>query len=71
MLELIREHESLFSKIPPSVCARLPGGLQATQRALTTPHLHPLPCLRQLSLPVIAEPPKETGQSASDAQNAR
>ncbi|KAM7397630.1 hypothetical protein PAMA_005778 [Pampus argenteus] len=55
MLELIREHESLFSKIPPSISTRPPGGPHASPSALRHPHLHPSPCLRQLSLPLIAE----------------
>ncbi|XP_008289090.1 rho GTPase-activating protein 24-like [Stegastes partitus] len=70
MLELIREHESLFAKIPPSVYARPPGGSHASPGALKQPHLHPLPCLRQLSLPLIAERSREPGQAAADSENA-
>ncbi|XP_035804611.1 rho GTPase-activating protein 24-like [Amphiprion ocellaris] len=69
MLELIREHKSLFSKIPPSVFARPPGGPHASPAALKQPHLHPLPCLRQLSLPLIAERSGERGQAAADSEN--
>ncbi|XP_051793717.1 rho GTPase-activating protein 24-like [Acanthochromis polyacanthus] len=66
MLELIREHESLFAKIPPSVFVCPPGGPHASPAALKQPHLHPLPCLRQLSLPLIAERSGEPEQ-----ENAR
>ncbi|XP_070700378.1 rho GTPase-activating protein 24-like [Pempheris klunzingeri] len=72
MLEMIREHESLFAKVPPSMFARPPGGSRASPGALRQPHLHPPPCLRQLSLPLIAERSREAGQSsaaAADAQN--
>ncbi|XP_076606041.1 rho GTPase-activating protein 22-like [Chaetodon auriga] len=68
MLELIREHESLFVKVPPSISARPPGGSRASPSALRQPHLHPSPCLRQLSLPLIAERSREPGQPAADAQ---
>ena len=71
MLELIREHETLFAKIPPSIAARPPGGARASPSALRQPHLHPSPCLRQLSLPLIAERCREPGQSTSDPQNPR
>lgn len=71
MLELIREHESLFAKVPPSMFARPPGGSRASPSALRQPHLHPTPCLRQLSLPLIAERSREPGQPAADAQNPR
>ncbi|KAI3374017.1 hypothetical protein L3Q82_022573, partial [Scortum barcoo] len=64
MLELIREHESLFAKVSPPISAR---PLRASPSALRQPHLHPSPCLRQLSLPLITEP----GQSATDVQNSR
>ncbi|KAM9348760.1 rho GTPase-activating protein 24-like [Symphorus nematophorus] len=63
MLELIREHESLFAKVPPSISAHQPGGSRASPSALRQPHLHQSPCLRQLSLPLIA------GQPTADAQN--
>nr|XP_046266822.1 rho GTPase-activating protein 22-like [Scatophagus argus] len=69
MLELIREHESLFAKIPPSISVCPPGGSHASPIALRQPHLHPSPCLRQLSMPLIAEHFREPGQPASDAQN--
>ncbi|XP_053188155.1 rho GTPase-activating protein 22-like [Scomber japonicus] len=65
MLQLIREHESLFSKIPPSISARPLGGSHASPIALRQPHLHPTPCLRQLSLPLITEP----GQIAAEGHN--
>ncbi|XP_050934705.1 rho GTPase-activating protein 24-like [Lates calcarifer] len=69
MLELIREHESLFSKVSPPVSSRPPGGLHASPSALRQPHLHPPPCLRQLSMPLIVERSREPGQLATDAQN--
>ncbi|XP_044077493.1 rho GTPase-activating protein 24-like isoform X2 [Siniperca chuatsi] len=69
MLELIREHESLFAKVPPSMLARPPGGSRASPNALRQPHLHPSPCLRQLSLPLIAERSREPGQAAADTPN--
>ncbi|XP_044226312.1 rho GTPase-activating protein 22-like [Thunnus albacares] len=69
MLELIREHESLFSKIPPSISARPPGGSHASPSALRQAHLHPSPCLRQLSLPLITERSQEPGQPAADGHN--
>ncbi|KAM8835427.1 LOW QUALITY PROTEIN: rho GTPase-activating protein 24-like [Synchiropus picturatus] len=52
MLELIREHELLFSKSPPTASACLAGEQCSSPGA---PHLHPAPCLRQLSLPLITE----------------
>ncbi|XP_033969956.1 rho GTPase-activating protein 24 [Trematomus bernacchii] len=70
MLELIREHESLFAKIPSLVSARPPGGSHASPSALRQPHLHPTPCLRQLSMPLIVERSREPGQSAADPQNS-
>ncbi|XP_038565629.1 rho GTPase-activating protein 24-like, partial [Micropterus salmoides] len=69
MLELIREHESLFAKLPPSISARPPGGSRASPSALRQPHLHPSPCLRQLSLPLITERSREPGQATTDAPN--
>ncbi|GLD46355.1 rho GTPase-activating protein 24-like isoform X1 [Lates japonicus] len=69
MLELIREHESLFSKVSPPVSSRPPGGLHSSPSALRQPHLHPPPCLRQLSMPLIVERSREPGQLATDAQN--
>ncbi|KAM4547344.1 rho GTPase-activating protein 24-like [Fundulus diaphanus] len=68
MLELIREHESLFAKLPPSVCAHPSGSSHAA--ALKQPHLQPLPCLRQLSLPLIADRPGESGQPAAHADHS-
>ncbi|XP_071362155.1 rho GTPase-activating protein 24-like isoform X2 [Trachinotus anak] len=69
MLELIREHESLFAKVAPPISARPPGGPHASPSALRQPHLHPSPCLRQLSMPLIAERSRELGQPTADAQN--
>ncbi|XP_034539532.1 rho GTPase-activating protein 22-like [Notolabrus celidotus] len=69
MLELIREHEPLFARVPPSISARPPSGLRASPSPLRQPHLHPSPCHRQLSLPLITERSKEAGQLAADAQN--
>nr|XP_033495890.1 rho GTPase-activating protein 24-like [Epinephelus lanceolatus] len=69
MLELIREHESLFAKVPPPISARPLGGPHASPSALRQPHLHPSPCLRQLSMPLIVERSREAGQPAADEQN--
>ncbi|CAJ1063307.1 rho GTPase-activating protein 22-like [Xyrichtys novacula] len=69
MLELIREQESLFARAPPSISARPPLGLRASPGALRQPHLHPVPCHRQLSLPLITERSRETGQPAAEAQD--
>ncbi|KAM6984049.1 rho GTPase-activating protein 24-like [Tautogolabrus adspersus] len=69
MLELIREHESLFARAPQSISARPPVGSRASPGALRQPHLHPSPCHRQLSLPLITERSREAGQQAADAQN--
>ncbi|XP_040006943.1 rho GTPase-activating protein 22-like [Xiphias gladius] len=69
MLELIREHESLFAKVAPPISTRPLGGSHASPSALGQPHLHPSPCLRQLSMPLIAECSREPGQSATDGQN--
>ncbi|XP_062263103.1 rho GTPase-activating protein 22-like [Platichthys flesus] len=57
MLELIREHESLFAKVSPPLSSYPPEGLHASPGALRHPRL------RQLSMPLIA------GQSTTDAQN--
>ncbi|XP_034462540.1 rho GTPase-activating protein 24-like isoform X2 [Hippoglossus hippoglossus] len=57
MLELIREHESLFAKVSPPLSSYTPEGSHASPSALRHPRL------RQLSMPLIA------GQSTSDAQN--
>uniref|UniRef100_UPI0037E7BE5F rho GTPase-activating protein 22-like n=1 Tax=Semicossyphus pulcher TaxID=241346 RepID=UPI0037E7BE5F len=69
MLELIREHESLFARVPPSISGRPHGGSRASPSALRQPHLHPSPCLRQMSLPLIAEGSREAGQPCIDTQN--
>ncbi|XP_042354618.1 rho GTPase-activating protein 24-like [Plectropomus leopardus] len=69
MLELIREHESLFAKVPPPFSARPPGGTHASPIALRQPHLHPSPCLRQLSMPLIVERSREGGHPAADKQS--
>lgn len=64
MLELIREHESLFAKAPPHSSTRLPGSLQAPPSR--APHLQPSSCSRQLSLPLISEssrPPESPQES--------
>lgn len=66
MSELIREHESLFAKVSPPVYTRP----HASPSPLRQPHLHPLPCLRQLSLPLIAEQSREPGQLAAEAENS-
>lgn len=66
MLALIREHESLFAKVPLHISARPPEGLHASPSALRHPHLHPLPCFRQLSLPLIAQCSRDPGQAATD-----
>ncbi|KAK2828432.1 hypothetical protein Q5P01_019466 [Channa striata] len=66
MLEMIREHESLFAKAPLPISVRPPGGLHASPSALRQPHLHPLPCVRQLSLPLIAQCSKDTGIHITD-----
>ncbi|KAM4544891.1 rho GTPase-activating protein 24-like [Odontesthes bonariensis] len=69
MLELIREHESLFAKVPSAIFARPLGGLHASLSALKQPHLQPSPCLRQLSLPIIADCSGEPGQPATHEDN--
>ncbi|KAM4620356.1 rho GTPase-activating protein 24-like [Polymixia lowei] len=55
MLELIREHESLFSRPPPPCTTHPPGGRHASPGAPRQPQLNPSPCFRQLSLPLITE----------------
>ncbi|XP_029704545.1 rho GTPase-activating protein 22-like [Takifugu rubripes] len=65
MLELIREHESLFAKAPPHSSTHLPGGLQASPSR--APHLQPSHCCRQLSLPLISESSRPPGQSPQDS----
>ncbi|KAM6906989.1 rho GTPase-activating protein 24-like [Xenentodon cancila] len=64
MLELIREHESLFAKLPPPTYACPAGSSRASPGALKQAHLQPLPCLRQLSLPLIANRSGEAGAAA-------
>ncbi|XP_072230903.1 rho GTPase-activating protein 24-like isoform X2 [Leuresthes tenuis] len=70
MLELIREHESLFAKVPSAIFACPLGGLHASISALKQPHLQPSPCLRQLSLPIIADCSGEPGQPAKHEDNS-
>lgn len=66
MLELIREHESLFAKAPPHSSTRLPGGLQASPSR--APHLQPPPCCRHLSLPLISESSRPPAESPQDSR---
>ncbi|XP_019727200.1 rho GTPase-activating protein 24-like, partial [Hippocampus comes] len=61
MLELIREHQSLFPRVP----AYTARGFRASPGALRRPHLHQPPCLRQMSLPLIAERCREPGHATS------
>lgn len=68
MLELIREHEFLFAKVPPSVSTRPPG---SSPSALRQPHLQESACLRQLSLPLITERSRDPGQSTTDPLTPR
>uniref|UniRef100_A0A3B3B6L4 Si:ch211-247j9.1 n=1 Tax=Oryzias melastigma TaxID=30732 RepID=A0A3B3B6L4_ORYME len=63
MLELIRENESLFTKVPPPINAHRAAGSRASSSALMQPHLQPPPCLRQLSLPLIADSSDEDGHA--------
>uniref|UniRef100_A0A8C8DWV6 Si:ch211-247j9.1 n=1 Tax=Oryzias sinensis TaxID=183150 RepID=A0A8C8DWV6_9TELE len=63
MLELIRENESLFAKVPPPIRTRQAEGSRASSSALTQPHLQPPPCLRQRSLPLITDSSDEDGHS--------
>ncbi|KAM8900639.1 rho GTPase-activating protein 24-like isoform 2-T2 [Spinachia spinachia] len=69
MLELIKEHKSLFAKKPPTACALPPRGSHRSPGALRQPHLRPPPCLRQLSMPLIVDPegwrPSAEGQNSS------
>ncbi|XP_038155572.1 rho GTPase-activating protein 24-like [Cyprinodon tularosa] len=67
MLELIKEHESLFAKFLPSVAAQPFGSSHASP--LRQPHLQPMPCLRQLSLPLIADHSSESGHAAEHADH--
>ncbi|KAL6098363.1 uncharacterized protein ACO6RY_17512 [Pungitius sinensis] len=67
MLELIREHESLFAKVAPTARALPPPGSRRSPAALRQPHLQPPPCLRQLSMPLIAD---RSGQDPSGISSA-
>ncbi|XP_053702650.1 rho GTPase-activating protein 24 [Synchiropus splendidus] len=69
MLELIREHQLLFSKSPPTASACLAGEQCSSPAAQRQPHLHPAPCLRQLSLPLITE--GREGERLSSTSAAR
>nr|XP_019965506.1 PREDICTED: rho GTPase-activating protein 22-like [Paralichthys olivaceus] len=71
MLELIREHESLFAKVSPPMSSYPPEGSHASPSALRHPHLQTSPRLRQLSMPLIAECSREPGQSTTEEQNHR
>ncbi|XP_007563965.1 rho GTPase-activating protein 22-like [Poecilia formosa] len=64
MSELIRQHKSLFAKFPPSACSH------PSATPLKQPHLQPSPCLRQLSLPLIADHSSESGQPAAHADHS-
>ncbi|XP_014856961.1 PREDICTED: rho GTPase-activating protein 22-like isoform X1 [Poecilia mexicana] len=64
MSELIRQHKSLFAKFPPSACSH------PSATPLKQPHLQPPPCLRQLSLPLIADHSSESGQPAAHADHS-
>ncbi|XP_034033302.1 rho GTPase-activating protein 24-like [Thalassophryne amazonica] len=66
MLELIREPQTLFSRFPPPTSAH-PEDSHASPSVSRRPHLYPAPCLRQRSLPLIADDStRESGQSATD-----
>ncbi|XP_061608672.1 rho GTPase-activating protein 24-like [Phyllopteryx taeniolatus] len=65
MLELIREHQSLFSRVSIPVPVPTAEGFYASPAALRRTHLHQHACLRQMSLPLIAEQCQEPGQSTS------
>ncbi|XP_029375572.1 rho GTPase-activating protein 24-like [Echeneis naucrates] len=69
MLEMIRGHKSLFAKVGPNISNCPPGPCHASPSALRQPHLHPSPCLRQLSMPLIAERSGEPGHSTTDTGN--
>nr|XP_061818685.1 rho GTPase-activating protein 24-like [Nerophis lumbriciformis] len=69
MLELIRENESLFSRVSAPVPAHPVGGFYASPSTLRRPHLQQPPCLRQMSLPLIAERCQESGQNTVDGHN--
>ncbi|KAM9782357.1 rho GTPase-activating protein 24-like [Syngnathus typhle] len=65
MSELIREHQSLFSRVSLAAPAQTARGFHASPGPLRRAHLHQAPCLRQMSLPLIAEPCRESGESSS------
>ncbi|KAM9846450.1 rho GTPase-activating protein 22 [Aulostomus maculatus] len=69
MLELIKEHESLFSRVRPSISAHPHGGLHASPSALRQSHLQPSPCLRQMSLPLITERSQDPDLIAAEGCN--
>ncbi|XP_057676619.1 rho GTPase-activating protein 24 [Corythoichthys intestinalis] len=70
MLEMIREHQSLFSRVLVPVPAHTTAGFYASPAALRRPHLHQCPCPRQMSLPLIAERCREPAQSTSSVSPA-
>ncbi|XP_056140253.1 rho GTPase-activating protein 22-like [Lampris incognitus] len=55
MLELIREHQPLFSKVALLCSTHPQGGLHASPNAPRQHQYHPAACSRQLSLPLITE----------------
>ncbi|XP_037125928.1 rho GTPase-activating protein 24-like [Syngnathus acus] len=65
MSELIREHRSLFSRVSVAGPAHTARGFHASPGPLRRARLHQAPCLRQMSLPLLAEPCRESGQSTS------
>ncbi|XP_077595997.1 rho GTPase-activating protein 24-like [Stigmatopora nigra] len=70
MLELIKEHLSLFSRVSIPVPANTAAGLNVSPAALRRPNFHQSFCLRQMSLPLIAPPGQEPGQSTSSVSPA-
>lgn len=66
MLELIREHESLFAKAAPRGSARKPGSLQASPSR--APRRQPSSCSRQLSLPLIPDSSRPPAESPQDGR---
>ncbi|CAG5870554.1 unnamed protein product [Menidia menidia] len=67
MLELIREHESLFAKVSPAIFDHPLGGLNASSSPLQWPRLQPSSCPRQLSLPIISDGSKEPQTNEDDS----